>query len=59
MNNGYNPFLRSDQIGVEIGFSDPVFRSKFQSKHNVSLDENLGLAAAEWTRTIFPGTPHS
>ncbi|KIV82532.1 hypothetical protein PV11_04634 [Exophiala sideris] len=58
MNNGYNPFLRSDQIGVEIGFSDPVWTAQFKEKHGVEPEKNLGAAAAEWTRTIFPGFSH-
>ncbi|KAI0851595.1 putative FMN dependent dehydrogenase [Daldinia vernicosa] len=60
MDNGYNPFLRSDQVGIAIGLSDPAFRSHFKEKHDgVSVDDNLGAAAAEWTRTIFPGTNHT
>ncbi|OTB13656.1 hypothetical protein K445DRAFT_384900 [Daldinia sp. EC12] len=60
MDNGYNPFLRSDQVGVAIGLSDSVFQSHFQRKHaGVSVEQDLGAAAAEWTRTIFPGTTHT
>lgn len=56
--NAYNPFLRKDNIGVEIGFSDPVFRRKFQEKHGMSVEEDMSQAAAEWAHTIFPGTSH-
>lgn len=59
MDNGYNPFLRSDQIGVAIGFSDPVFRAQFKEKHGQEIEENLHAAAAEWTRTVFPAFSHS
>ncbi|KAI2629069.1 putative FMN dependent dehydrogenase [Hypomontagnella submonticulosa] len=59
MDNGYNPFLRSDQVGVAIGLSDPAFRAHFKSKHGREVDDNIGAAAAEWTRTIFPGAQHS
>jgi isopentenyl diphosphate isomerase/L-lactate dehydrogenase-like FMN-dependent dehydrogenase len=59
MDNGYNPFLRSDSIGVAIGFSDPVFRSHFKSKHGVEIEEDYHAAAAEWTKTIFPSFSHS
>ncbi|PON21737.1 L-lactate dehydrogenase (cytochrome) [Trichoderma gamsii] len=58
MNNGYNPFLRPDSIGVEIGFTDPVFQRKFKLKHGKDIKEDLGTAAAEWARTIFPGRSH-
>ncbi|KAK4499354.1 hypothetical protein PRZ48_009867 [Zasmidium cellare] len=59
MDNGYNPFLRSDNIGVAIGFSDPVFRAQFKSKHGVEIEEKIHDAAAEWTQTVFPGFSHS
>lgn len=59
MNNGYNPFLRSDNIGVAIGFSDPLFRSQFKDKHGVAIEDDEGAAAAEWTKTVFPGFSHS
>ena len=55
MDNGYNPFLRADKIGVELGFSDPVFRQHFKDKHGKEIEEDQSAAAAEWTRTIFPG----
>lgn len=59
MDNGYNPFLRSDSVGVAIGFSDPVFRSQFKSQHGVEVQQDLHTAAAEWTKTIFPGFSHA
>ena len=59
LGNAYNPFLRPDQIGVELGFSDPVFRRQFRERHGKEVEEDIGTAAAEWTRTIFPGTSHS
>ena len=55
----YNPFLRSDKIGVAIGFSDPVFRSHFKAKHGVEIEDDMYTAAAEWTRTVFPAISHS
>ena len=59
MDNGYNPFLRSDKIGVAIGFSDPVYRKHFKNTYGVEIEENMHQAAAEWTGTVFPGTSHS
>jgi len=58
MDNGYNPFLRSDQIGVAIGFSDPVFRSQFKARHGKDIEDDMHTAAAEWTRTVFPAISH-
>ncbi|KAJ5595195.1 FMN dependent dehydrogenase [Penicillium hispanicum] len=57
--NAFNPFLRPDNIGVELGFSDPIFRRQFRERHHKDVEEDLGTAAAEWARTIFPGTSHS
>lgn len=58
MDNGYNPFLRADDIGVEIGFSDPCFRAHFKEKHGKEIEDDVSAAAAEWARTIFPGKSH-
>ncbi|KAJ9652544.1 hypothetical protein H2198_008219 [Neophaeococcomyces mojaviensis] len=58
MDNGYNPFLRADQVGVSIGFTDPVFQSHFKEKHGQDVEENLSAAAAEWTRLVFPSMSH-
>jgi lactate 2-monooxygenase len=55
----YNPFLRSDTIGVAIGFSDPVFRAKFKAKYGVEIEDDLHTAAAEWTGIAFSGISHS
>lgn len=58
LSNGYNPFLRKDNIGVQIGFTDPVFRKNFAEKHGKEVEDDISLATAEWTHTIFPGTSH-
>ncbi|KAL4994234.1 FMN-dependent dehydrogenase [Aspergillus recurvatus] len=58
LDNGYNPFLRNDNIGVEIGFSDPVFRKHFKENHGIEIEEDVEKAAQEWAHTIFPGTSH-
>ncbi|RDW74775.1 alpha-hydroxy acid dehydrogenase [Coleophoma cylindrospora] len=58
MDNGYNPFLRADEIGVEIGFSDPCFRAHFKEKHGKTVEEDVSAAAAEWARVVFPGKSH-
>ena len=55
MDNGYNPFMRSDRIGVESGLTDPVFRKQFKDRHGVEVEEKMDTAAPEWMRTIFPG----
>lgn len=59
LTNAYNPFLHPDNIGVALGFSDPIFRQQFWERHGKDVEDDMGTAAAEWTRTIFPGTSHS
>jgi lactate 2-monooxygenase len=56
MDNGYNPFMRADRTGVELGMTDPVFRKQFKERHGVEVEEKMDSAAPEWMRTIFPGT---
>ncbi|KAL4804539.1 FMN-dependent dehydrogenase [Aspergillus unguis] len=58
LDNGYNPFLRNDSIGVELGFSDPVFRKHFKEKHGCEIEESVEQAAQEWAKMIFPGLSH-
>ncbi|KAJ6092272.1 hypothetical protein N7467_004241 [Penicillium canescens] len=58
LDHGYNPFLRSDNIGVELGFSDPVFQEYFRNKHGMSIEEDISKAAAEWAHILFPGTSY-
>ncbi|KAF2440833.1 FMN-dependent alpha-hydroxy acid dehydrogenase [Karstenula rhodostoma CBS 690.94] len=59
MDNGYNPFLRADQIGVALGFSDPVYRKRFKEQYGAEIEEKMGEAASGWMRTIFNGFSHS
>ncbi|KAL2280201.1 hypothetical protein FJTKL_12668 [Diaporthe vaccinii] len=70
MDNGYNPFIHPDRIGVEIGLTDPVFQRKFKEEHGYDIEEarrneseatghNLGEAAQEWAKIVFPGHSHS
>ncbi|KAH9844501.1 putative lactate 2-monooxygenase [Teratosphaeria destructans] len=59
MDNGYNPFLKSDSVGVAIGFSDPIFRKHFKEKHGKEIEEDMHSAASEWTNIVFPGLNHN
>ncbi|KAL6858332.1 hypothetical protein ACO1O0_005793 [Amphichorda felina] len=72
MDNGYNPFIHPDRIGVEIGLTDPVFRRKFKEEHGFEIGEDssgahansatadtLGLPAREWAKIVFPGHSHT
>ena len=35
-----------------------MFRAQFKQKHGCEVEDNQGMAAAEWTRTVFPGFSH-
>lgn len=59
LDNGYNPFIRPDNIGVALGFSDPVYRRKFHEKYGKTVEEDMEAAAVEWAQTVFPGQSHS
>lgn len=59
MDNGYNPFIKADNIGVEIGFSDPEYQKHFREKYGKEIGEDMGTAAREWTSIAFSGTSHS
>ena len=58
MDNGYNPFLRADNIGVELGFTDPVYQKHFKEKHGKEIHEDMEHAASEWAKIVFPGKSH-
>ncbi|EPX71483.1 cytochrome b2 [Schizosaccharomyces octosporus yFS286] len=58
MDNGYDPFLKPDQVGVALGLSDPVFRKRFKEEHGVEVEQDLHKAAREFSGIIFPGTSH-
>ncbi|KAH7356150.1 FMN-dependent dehydrogenase [Pyrenochaeta sp. MPI-SDFR-AT-0127] len=58
MDNGYNPVLRADRTGVELGMTDPVFKSQFRDRHGVEVEDKMDFAAPEWMRTVFPGQSH-
>ncbi|KAE9985099.1 hypothetical protein EG328_007870 [Venturia inaequalis] len=71
MDNGYNPFLHADRIGVEVGFTDPVFQAHFkkekgyeiyEASKNHAIDQeggSIGEAAREWASLVFPGHSHT
>lgn len=48
--------MKPDEIGVELGFSDPVFREKFKKETGKDIEEDLSNAASTWAHYIFPST---
>lgn len=59
MDNGYSPFLRPDNIGVAIGFSDPVYRKFFKGKFDKEIEDDPATAAAVWAKIFISGFSHS
>lgn len=59
MDNGYRPFLRTDNIGVAIGFSDPVYRRFFRERYGKEIEDDMQTAAAVWAKIFIPGFAHS
>lgn len=57
--HAYNPFLKPDTVGVDIGFTDPAFRKLFKSETGKEVEEAVGEAASMWAHTIFPGYSNS
>ncbi|KAL3424733.1 lactate 2-monooxygenase PB1A11.03-like protein 1 [Phlyctema vagabunda] len=54
---GYVPFVKG--IGLQTGFSDPVFREKMQKKYGAAPEEKVLHASQEWLADVFSGTAHT
>ena len=52
----YLPFVTG--VGNTVGFSDPVFREKFEKKYGAKVEEKVVEASMEWTGDVFSGAPH-
>lgn len=57
LDNGYIPFLKG--TGCQVGFSDPVFRAKFEKKSGKPVEEDVVGAAVAWLADVHMGQPHS
>ncbi|KAF3191678.1 hypothetical protein TWF225_000906 [Orbilia oligospora] len=54
---GYLPLLNG--VGDQIGFSDPVFHSKFRKMHGIEIEDDIPLASREWLKIILSGFSQS
>ncbi|KIN06929.1 hypothetical protein OIDMADRAFT_21862 [Oidiodendron maius Zn] len=59
LDHAFNPFLRPDHIGVELGLSDPVYHKYYEEKFGKPVEADLSPAIAEWVRILFSGISHS
>ncbi|OJJ85185.1 lactate 2-monooxygenase [Aspergillus glaucus CBS 516.65] len=57
LDNAYVPFIRG--IGTQVGFSDPVFRSKFEKESGSKIEDDIVGASKSWTSQVFSGRPHT
>ncbi|UDD58119.1 hypothetical protein AFCA_005585 [Aspergillus flavus] len=57
LDNAYVPFIKG--VGNQIGFSDPVFRAKFEKESGSKLEEDIVGASRAWISDVFPGRPHT
>lgn len=57
LDNAYIPFVKG--IGNQIGFTDPVFRSKFEKQSGSTVEEDVTGASQAWISDVFSGRAHS
>lgn len=57
LDGAYIPFMKG--VGNRTGFTDPVFREKFQKKYNATPEEKVLEASREWIGDVFSGAAHS
>ncbi|RSL91373.1 hypothetical protein CEP51_000272 [Fusarium floridanum] len=58
LDNGYNPFIHPDHIGVEIGLTDPVFQNQFKEKHGYDISSGPS-AIALGAKCVIIGRPYA
>ncbi|KAE8351360.1 FMN-dependent dehydrogenase [Aspergillus coremiiformis] len=57
LDNAFVPFIKG--VGNQVGFSDPVFRAKFEKKSGSKIEEDIIGASRAWISDVFPGRPHT
>lgn len=57
LDNAYVPFIKG--VGNQIGFSDPVFRAKFEKDQGFKVEEDIVGASRAWIGDVFSGKPHT
>ncbi|KAL4758617.1 lactate 2-monooxygenase [Aspergillus foveolatus] len=56
LDNAYIPFIRG--IGNQVGFSDPVFRAKFEEESGSKVEDDIVGASRAWISKVLSTTPH-
>lgn len=57
LDNAYVPFIKG--IGCEVGFSDPVFRAKFEKESGSKIEDDIVGASRAWLGEVFASVPHT
>jgi len=58
LDNAFVPFASG--VGNQTGFSDPVFRRKFEEKFpGMKVEDDILLASREWEGFVFSGAAHT
>ncbi|KAL1979716.1 hypothetical protein VTN96DRAFT_5260 [Rasamsonia emersonii] len=57
LDNAYIPFIKG--VGNQVGFSDPVFRAKFEESSGCKVEEDIVGASRAWISDVFSGKPHT
>lgn len=53
LDSGYVPFIKG--VGNKTGFTDPVFRKKFEAKYGKKVEDEIFEASKEWIGDVFSG----
>ncbi|KAL4735768.1 FMN-dependent dehydrogenase [Aspergillus similis] len=56
LDNAYIPFIRG--IGNQVGFSDPVFRAKFEEESGSTVEDDIVGASRAWISKVLSTAPH-
>ncbi|KAL4917722.1 FMN-dependent dehydrogenase [Aspergillus aurantiobrunneus] len=57
LDNAYIPFIRG--VGNQVGFSDPVFRAKFEKETGSKVEEDVVGASRAWIGNVLSSGPHT
>ncbi|GKZ30105.1 hypothetical protein AbraIFM66950_007799 [Aspergillus brasiliensis] len=57
LDKAYIPFIRG--VGNKLGFTDPVFRAKFEKETGSTVEEDIVGASKSWISQISSGQPQA
>ncbi|KAJ5699012.1 hypothetical protein N7462_001017 [Penicillium macrosclerotiorum] len=57
LDNAYVPFIKG--VGCQVGFSDPVFRAKFEKEAEATIEDDIVGASRAWLGQVVASAPHT